>query len=92
MVAFCTPIHSTSRTTLMESGPTNSSSGLGLAAQASVFLNAANLSTKSISIFTQHDYSILDVDLEAGPYLLHTIQPSRTLEPDEALRLTADWS
>ena len=33
-----------------------------------------------------------DVDLEAGPYLLHTIQPSRTLELDEALRLTADWS
>ena len=33
-----------------------------------------------------------DVDLEAGPYLLHTIQPSRLLEPDEALRLTAAWS
>lgn len=33
-----------------------------------------------------------DVDLEAGPYLLHTIQPSRILEPDEALRLTAAWS
>ena len=33
-----------------------------------------------------------DIDLEAGPYLLHTIQPSQTLVPDEALRLTADWS
>ena len=33
-----------------------------------------------------------DVDVEAGPYLLHTIQPSQPLEPDEALRLTADWS
>ena len=33
-----------------------------------------------------------DLDLEAGPYLLYTIQPSRTLEPDEALRLTTDWS
>ena len=33
-----------------------------------------------------------NIDLEAGPYLLHTIQPSRTLEPDEALRLTAGWS
>lgn len=32
------------------------------------------------------------VDLEAGPYLLHTIQPSRILEPNEALRLTAAWS
>ena len=33
-----------------------------------------------------------DVDLESGPYLLHTIQPSRILEPDEALHITADWS
>ena len=32
-----------------------------------------------------------DVDLETGPYRLHTIQPSRKLEPDEALRLTAEW-
>ena len=32
-----------------------------------------------------------DVDLEAGPYRLHTIQPSRKLDPDEALRLTAQW-
>ena len=32
-----------------------------------------------------------DVDLEAGPYRLHTIQPSRKLDPDEALRLTAEW-
>ena len=33
-----------------------------------------------------------DIDLEAGPYLLHTIQPSCTLEPNEALRITAGWS
>ena len=33
-----------------------------------------------------------DIDLEAGPYRLHNIQPSRPLEPDEALRLTANWS
>lgn len=33
-----------------------------------------------------------DVGLKAGPYLLHTIQPSLPLEPDEALRLTAGWS
>ncbi len=32
------------------------------------------------------------VNLEAGPYLLHTIQPSRPLKLDEALRLTANWS
>ena len=33
-----------------------------------------------------------DIDLEAGPYRLHNIQPSRPLEPDEALRFTAGWS
>ena len=33
-----------------------------------------------------------DVDLQAGPYHLHTIQPSRPLEPNEALRVTADWT
>ena len=33
-----------------------------------------------------------DIDLEAGPYRLHNIQPSRPLEPDEALRSTAGWS
>ncbi len=33
-----------------------------------------------------------DVALKAGPYRLHTIQPSRMVEPDEALRLTAGWS
>ena len=33
-----------------------------------------------------------DIDLDAGPYLLHTIQPSRMLEPNEALLLTAGWS
>ena len=33
-----------------------------------------------------------DVDLKAGPYRLHNIQPSRPLDPDEALRVTADWS
>ena len=33
-----------------------------------------------------------DVDLEAGPYRLHSIQPSQPLDPDEALRITAAWS
>ena len=32
-----------------------------------------------------------EVDLEAGSYLLDTIQPSRKLNRDEALQLTADW-
>ena len=32
------------------------------------------------------------VDLRAGPYRLHNIQPSRPLEPDVALRVTAGWS
>ena len=33
-----------------------------------------------------------DTDLKAGPYRLHNIQPSRPLDPDEALRVTAGWS
>ena len=33
-----------------------------------------------------------DLQLEAGPYRLHNIQPSRPLLPDEALRITAGWS
>ncbi len=33
-----------------------------------------------------------DVDLKAGPYRLHNIQPSRPLAPDEALRVTSGWS
>lgn len=33
-----------------------------------------------------------DIDLRAGPYRLHNIQPSRPLEPDVALRVTAGWS
>lgn len=33
-----------------------------------------------------------DVDLKSGPYRLHNIQPSRPLDPDEALRVTAGWS
>ena len=32
------------------------------------------------------------VDLQAGPYRLHNIQPSRPLEPDAALRITSAWS
>lgn len=32
------------------------------------------------------------LQLEAGPYRLHNIQPSRPLHPDEALRVTAGWS
>ena len=32
-----------------------------------------------------------NVDLQAGPYRLHNIQPSRPLEGDEALRVTARW-
>lgn len=32
------------------------------------------------------------VGLKAGPYRLHNIQPSRPLDPDEALRVTAGWS
>lgn len=33
-----------------------------------------------------------DVDLQAGPYRLHNIQPSQPLEPDVALRVTSGWS
>ena len=33
-----------------------------------------------------------DVALEAGPYRLHNIQPSCPLDPNEALRVTANWS
>lgn len=33
-----------------------------------------------------------DLQLEAGPYRLHNIQPSLPLQPGEALRITADWS
>lgn len=32
------------------------------------------------------------IDLKAGPYRLHNIQPSRPLDPDEALRITTSWS
>ena len=32
-----------------------------------------------------------DIDLEAGPYRLYNIQPSRPLEQDEALGITARW-
>ena len=32
-----------------------------------------------------------DVDLEAGSYLLSTIQPSREVDGEEALQRTADW-
>ena len=32
------------------------------------------------------------VDLPAGPYRLHNIQPSLPLEPDDALRITAGWA
>ncbi len=33
-----------------------------------------------------------DVDLQAGPYRLHNIQPSQPLEPELALMTTARWS
>lgn len=33
-----------------------------------------------------------DVDLGAGPYRLHNIQPSQPLDRDQALRITAAWS
>ena len=33
-----------------------------------------------------------DVDLQAGPYRLHNIQPSTALETDVALRVTSGWS
>ena len=33
-----------------------------------------------------------DIDLTAGPYHLHNIQPSRPLDAAEALRITAGWS
>ena len=32
------------------------------------------------------------IDLKAGPYRLHNIQPSCLLDPDDALRITAGWS
>ncbi|MDE2928475.1 MAG: hypothetical protein OXT71_18990 [Acidobacteriota bacterium] len=34
----------------------------------------------------------LDVDLGAGPYRLHNIQPSQPLEPEIALQVTGGWS
>ena len=33
-----------------------------------------------------------DVDLQAGPYRLHNIQPSQALEPAVALTITSGWS
>lgn len=33
-----------------------------------------------------------DIDLQAGPYRLHTIQPSRPLELGVALKVTSGWS
>ena len=33
-----------------------------------------------------------DVDLQAGPYRLHNIQPSQALEPAVALSVTSGWS
>ena len=33
-----------------------------------------------------------EVDLPAGPYRLHNIQPSQPLEPDTALGITAGWA
>jgi len=33
-----------------------------------------------------------DVDLPAGPYRLHNIQPSQPLDPDTALGVTAGWA
>ena len=33
-----------------------------------------------------------DVDLQAGPYRLHNIQPSQALEPAVALTVTSGWS
>ena len=33
-----------------------------------------------------------DIDLPAGPYRLHNIQPSRALEPHAALGITAGWA
>ena len=33
-----------------------------------------------------------EIQMEAGPYRLHNIQPSRPLQPHEALRITAGWS
>ena len=33
-----------------------------------------------------------DANLPAGPYRLHNIQPSRSLAPDDALRMTAGWA
>ena len=31
------------------------------------------------------------IELEAGPHRLHNIQPSRVLDPEEALRITSAW-
>ena len=33
-----------------------------------------------------------DLDLRAGPYRLHNIQPSQPLAPEDALRITAGWT
>ena len=33
-----------------------------------------------------------DINLPAGPYRLHNIQPSQSLEPDTALRITSGWA
>lgn len=52
-------------------------------------------STKSSDIcLNLHTAQLFDaeINLEAGPYRLHNIQPSRPLEPDEALQITSHWS
>ena len=44
------------------------------------------LNLHTARLFDQH------VDLQAGPYRLHNIQPSQPLDPDVALRVTSGWS
>ncbi len=33
-----------------------------------------------------------EINLRAGPYRLHNIQPSQPLKPEDALRITANWN
>ena len=76
----------------MASRSTASSSGLDWAATASACSNAARTNPTSASTCTPHGCSIPISNCKAGPYRLHNIQPSRPLDPDEALRITAGWS
>ena len=64
---------------------------LGLGRVGVGLLEPCDLQRESASTFIPQDCYDPNVDLEAGSYLLSTIQPSRELKKEEALRLTAVW-